>query len=71
MEKRVAFSNAIPIKLFKSVCDAQKATINDVFVAILTSTIRRYLKIHDPNVLENESLTMHGGNSVGNTWELK
>jgi hypothetical protein len=61
-EKRVAYSRPLPINLFHAVKDAQDATINDVFVAVLTSTIRTYLKKHDSSVIENSSLSIHGGN---------
>jgi WS/DGAT/MGAT family acyltransferase len=45
-ERRLAWSNGIPLSRVKALAHARSATINDVLVAALAGALRRYLEDH-------------------------
>jgi len=55
--RTVSHGMKIPLKLFKESGRLVGGTINDVIVATLTATVRRYLEKHDPDLFQDKSST--------------
>jgi len=61
-ERLVAFSKKISLSVVREIQEISSATVNEVFMAVITATIRRYLQIHEPNLINSNPfrLKIHG-----------
>lgn len=61
-KKKVAISNTFPLQMFFDIKTLVRGTVNDVFIAVISGGIRRYLLKHDPHFKKTKSARLHGGN---------